>query len=82
MDLTETAWAGVECNHLARDRDRWRALVNMVMNLAPRSQLFSTHDIHKLFPATRVALFTAVAQHSDRATHQPTVKQSYGATVA
>jgi hypothetical protein len=42
MDLEETGWGdgGVEWIHLAQDRDRWRALVNAVMNLrvlAPRS---------------------------------------------
>jgi hypothetical protein len=33
MDLGETGWGGVEWIHLAQDRDRWRALVNAVMNL-------------------------------------------------
>jgi hypothetical protein len=33
MDLKETGWEGVDCIHVAQDRDRWRALVNMVMNL-------------------------------------------------
>jgi hypothetical protein len=33
MDLREIGWKGVECFHLAQDRDRWWALVNMVMNL-------------------------------------------------
>jgi hypothetical protein len=42
MDLREIGWAGrgVEWIHLAQDRDRWRAAVNVVMNLpvlAPRS---------------------------------------------
>jgi hypothetical protein len=41
MDLRETGWGGrVEWIHLAQDRDRWRALVNAVMNfwvLVPRS---------------------------------------------
>jgi hypothetical protein len=40
MDLRETGWGGVEWIHLAQDRDRWRAVVNAVMNLlvlAPRS---------------------------------------------
>jgi hypothetical protein len=33
MDLGESGWGGVEWIHLAQDRDRWRALVNAVMNL-------------------------------------------------
>jgi hypothetical protein len=42
MDLREIGWGSVEWIQLAQDRDRWRALVNMVMNLrvlAPRSEL-------------------------------------------
>jgi hypothetical protein len=38
MDLREIGW-GEEWIHLAQDRDRWRAVVNAVMNLrvlAPR----------------------------------------------
>jgi hypothetical protein len=46
MDLREThcGGGGVEWIHLAQDRDRWRAVVNTVMNLrvlAPWSQLVS-----------------------------------------
>jgi hypothetical protein len=40
MGLRETGWGCVESIQLAQDRDRWWALVNMVMNLrvlAPRS---------------------------------------------
>jgi hypothetical protein len=40
MDLREIGWGDVECIQLAQDRDRWRAVVNAVMNLrvlAPRS---------------------------------------------
>jgi hypothetical protein len=40
MDLREIGWGGAEWLHLAQDRDRWRAVVNAVMNLrvlAPRS---------------------------------------------
>jgi hypothetical protein len=40
MDLREIGWGGEEWIHLAQDRDRWRAVVNAVMNLrvlVPRS---------------------------------------------
>jgi hypothetical protein len=40
MDLRETGWGSVDWIQLVQDRDRWRALVNTVMNLqilAPRS---------------------------------------------
>jgi hypothetical protein len=40
MDIRETGWGHVESIQLAQDRDRWWALVNMMMNLwvlAPRS---------------------------------------------
>jgi hypothetical protein len=33
MELGETAWGGVDWISLAQDRDRWRALVNVVMKL-------------------------------------------------
>jgi hypothetical protein len=32
-DLSEIGWEGVDCMHLAQDRNQWWALVNMVMNL-------------------------------------------------
>jgi hypothetical protein len=40
LDLRETGRGYVEWIHLAQDRDRWRALMNTVMNLqvlAPQS---------------------------------------------
>jgi hypothetical protein len=33
MDLRETGFGDVDWIHLAQDRDRWRALVNAVLNL-------------------------------------------------
>jgi hypothetical protein len=33
MDLRKIGWDGMDWIHLAQDRDQWRALVNMVMNL-------------------------------------------------
>jgi hypothetical protein len=33
MDLREIGWDGMDCIDLAQNRDRWRALVNTVMNL-------------------------------------------------
>jgi hypothetical protein len=34
MDFREIAWNGMDwIDDLAQDRDRWRALVNTVMNL-------------------------------------------------
>jgi hypothetical protein len=32
MDLQEVGWEGVDWIDMAQDRDRWRALVNTVMN--------------------------------------------------
>jgi hypothetical protein len=33
MDLREIGWEGVYWMHLVQNRDRWRALVNTVMNI-------------------------------------------------
>jgi hypothetical protein len=33
MDLRDFGWGGIDWINLAQDRDRWRALVNTVMNL-------------------------------------------------
>jgi hypothetical protein len=33
IDLSEIGWGSVDWIQLAQDRDRWRALVNTVMNL-------------------------------------------------
>jgi hypothetical protein len=33
MDLQEMGWGGMDWIDMAQDRNRWRALVNAVMNL-------------------------------------------------
>jgi hypothetical protein len=33
MDLRQTGWKVMDWINLVQDRDQWRALVNMVMNL-------------------------------------------------
>jgi hypothetical protein len=33
MDLREIGWDGVDWINMAEDRDKWRAVVNMVLNL-------------------------------------------------
>jgi hypothetical protein len=33
MELGEVGWSDVDCIGLAKDRNRWRALVNSVLNL-------------------------------------------------
>ena len=33
MDLEKVGWGGMDCIDLAQDRNRWRVLVNVVVNL-------------------------------------------------
>jgi hypothetical protein len=33
MDILDIGWSGVDWIGLAQDRDKWRALVNAVMNI-------------------------------------------------
>jgi hypothetical protein len=33
MDLVEVGWSDMDRIHMLQDRDRWRALVNSVLNL-------------------------------------------------
>jgi len=33
MELQEAGWSGMDWNAVTEDRDRWRALVNTIMNI-------------------------------------------------
>jgi hypothetical protein len=33
MELGEVGWGGMEWNGLAQDRDKWKVLVNTIMNI-------------------------------------------------
>ena len=33
VELQEAGWSGIDWKGVAEDRDRWRALVNTVMNI-------------------------------------------------
>jgi hypothetical protein len=33
MDLRETGWSGMDWMDLTQNKDKWRAVVNMAMNL-------------------------------------------------
>jgi hypothetical protein len=39
MDLREIRWGGMDWIHLAQDKDRWRAFMNMVTNLGFHNML-------------------------------------------
>jgi hypothetical protein len=47
MDLVDVGWRDVDWIDLAHDRDRWRALVNAVMNLraGKLSSALTTRDL-------------------------------------
>jgi hypothetical protein len=38
MDVSEVGWEIVDWMHLAQERDQWRVLVNMVMNIRIRKR--------------------------------------------
>jgi hypothetical protein len=66
MDLREIGWGGVEWIQLAQDRDRWRAVVNAVMNLwvlAARSYSI-THGVSLLYAVPQLTWQLSYESHS------------------
>jgi hypothetical protein len=61
MDLLEVGWGDVDWIGLAQDRDRWRALVNSVLNLrVPKdagklSSVLTTRDLWSSAQLQRVS---------------------------
>jgi hypothetical protein len=53
MDLLEIGWGGVDCIGVAQDRDKWRALVNAVMNLRV---MLGNYQVATQFVDSRVVL--------------------------
>jgi hypothetical protein len=43
--ILEIGWGGTDWIDLAQDRDKWRALVNTVMNMAASQEGLSTMDL-------------------------------------
>jgi hypothetical protein len=51
MDLTDTGWGGLDLIDVIQDRDKWRDLVNAVMNLlVPKKILENCPVLHNRCP--------------------------------
>jgi hypothetical protein len=51
MDLGEVGWGDVDWIGLAKDRNRWRAIVNAVMNFGGSMKCWETIEwIHNWWP--------------------------------
>jgi hypothetical protein len=53
MDLQEAEWGGMDWFAVAQDRDRWRALVNAVMNLQVKIKFGEFFDWLRTFQFLR-----------------------------
>jgi hypothetical protein len=59
MDLVEVGWGDVDWIGLAQDRDKWRALVNSVLNIVTQlSNPPSFRRLRKLLPSDLPYRFT------------------------
>jgi hypothetical protein len=51
MDLAEMAWGGVEWLGLAQDRDKWRALMNAIIEPSGSIKCWETIErLHNCWP--------------------------------
>jgi hypothetical protein len=55
-DLVEVGWGDVDWIGLARDRDRWRALVNLILNLRVSQNAGKPSSVQKQLGISRVVL--------------------------
>jgi hypothetical protein len=56
MDLREIGWCNVDWIDLAQDRDQWRTLVNMAMNLSGSIKLLGSSRVAAQLAASQERL--------------------------
>jgi hypothetical protein len=56
MALRETGWDGMDCIHLAQERNQWKSLVNTVVNL------WVPYNVEKFFSNSMPGGFSRRAQ--------------------
>jgi hypothetical protein len=62
MDLQETRWDSVDWINLARDRDQWQTIVNMVMNSLKSPTKYSEFIQHTLVSQEEFNVMQSVRQ--------------------
>jgi hypothetical protein len=56
MDLREIGWDGMDWIYLGQNRDRWRALLNTIMNLRV------PYNARKFLSSCTIGIFSRMAQ--------------------